>query len=90
MVLFFFLAPWQETFADARYGDGDGDGNGDGGTNRDQNLYHHPIYGKTIVGPFRALTGKYVYKPNLNFLGMGHIKFFSSIRKTAYQPFGLH
>ena len=47
----FIFAPWQETFADA--GDGDGDGDGDGrGTNRDQYLYHHPIYGKIFIDSF--------------------------------------
>ena len=28
-----------------------------------------------------------VYQPNFNFLEMAHTNFFSSIRKTAYQPF---
>ena len=35
---------------------------------------------------FDPIWGKYVYKPNINFLDMTPANFFSSIRKTVYQP----
>ena len=66
----FFLslsAPWQETPAEARDGDGDG-----GGAFRNMSgpFWDH----------FRTpILQNYVFQPKINFLEMAHTNFFSSI-----------
>ena len=72
------LAPWQETFADAR--DGDGEGGGPFGISLGPFCNHL----KTILRPPMPLN--YVFHQNINYLGMAHSNFVSSIRITPYQP----
>ena len=59
-----FSAPWQETFADAKDGDG-------GGT-----IWHH--FG-TILRPFGSILGPPM-QPKINFLEMAHTNLVSSMR----------
>ena len=67
------FAPWQESFVDARDGDGGGDHLGPFTCNL-----------RTILGP--TVPTYYVFQLKTNFLEMAHLNLFSYIRMTAYQP----
>ena len=49
-------------------------------------IYIHIFHCFHCSNLFYTIWEKYVYKPKLNFLEMGHTKLSSSIRRTAYQP----